>query len=234
MGYYDEDYEPTQEEMEEMDGMENTEVKNESENLIIKFNTENFANGIITEVTSKVKADLYKQIINELKDDILKDMKIQIKLSTHEILKEIIDDYMENEKLQIGGDSIWDDEPKEVLSMKQFAKRCIKESIEKGKFEIFEGFKESRYTKNKYEAQSKTVSFQEYIKGNLGITNEMKKYIDSQVDDVRKQINGNIKDMFDSSTKQLLADNVLQVLMANETYQKIQSNIACIANKSEE
>lgn len=39
--------------------------------------------------------------------------------------------------------------------------------------------------------------------------------------------------MFDTSTRQMLSDNVLQVLMANETYQKIQSNIACIADKKE-
>lgn len=236
MSYYDDDWEeePTQEEMEEYDGMENTDVKKKSENLVIKFNTVNFANGIIAEVSNKVRKDLYNQLIDELKEDILNDMKEQIKLSTHEILKGIIDDYMENEKLSIGGNSFWDDEPKETLSMKQFAKRCIKESIEKGKFEIFEGFKESRYSKNEYEAKSKTVSFQEYIKDNLGITNEMKKYIDSQVDDVRKQINSNIKDMFDASTKQMLSDNVIQVLMANETYQKIQNNIACIADKGKE
>lgn len=45
--YYDEDYEPTQEEMEEQDGMDNTEVKMERENLKIEFNTENFAAGIM-------------------------------------------------------------------------------------------------------------------------------------------------------------------------------------------
>lgn len=236
MSYNYEDYEeePTQEEMEEFDGMENTDVKIKPENLVIKFNTVNFANGIIAEVTHKVKEALYKQIIDELKKDILVDMKEQIKLSAHEIIKEIIDDYMENEKLTIGSSSFWDDDLKEVLSMKQFAKRCIKQAIEKGEFSIFEGFKESRYNKGCYEASCKKVSFQEYIKDNLGITNEMKQYINSQINDIRKQINGNIKDMFDASTKQLLADNVLQVLMANDTYQKIQNNIACIADNRKE
>ena len=236
MSYEFEDWEdePTQEEMEEFDGMENTEVKKNSENIVIKFNAVNFANGIIAEVTNKVRKNLYSEIIGELKKDIVADMKEQIKLSVHEILKGIIDDYMENEKLSIGGNSIWDDEPKEKLSMKQFAKRCIKNSIEKSEFTIFEGFKESRYHKGCYEASSKKVTFQEYIKDNLGITNEMQKYIDSQIDDIRKQINGNIKDIFNKSTKTLLADNVLQVLMSNDTYKKIQNNIACIADGRKE
>lgn len=50
---YEEDYEPTEEEMEECDGMENTEVMMEKENLTIEFNTENFALGIIRAVTSR-------------------------------------------------------------------------------------------------------------------------------------------------------------------------------------
>ena len=54
-----------------------------------------------------------------------------------------------------------------------------------------------------------------------------------EIDQIRKNINTRIKDMFDSSTRQMLSDNVLQVLMANETYQKIQGNIACIADKKE-
>ena len=37
--------------------------------------------------------------------------------------------------------------------------------------------------------------------------------------------------MFDSSTKQMLSEAVLNVLMANDTYKKIESNIGSIASK---
>ena len=50
---------------------------------------------------------------------------------------------------------------------------------------------------------------------------------------IRDSINARIKEMFDSSTRQMLSDNILQVLMANETYRKMQENIACIADRRE-
>lgn len=55
MGYYDEDYEPSEEELEEMEGEENTETDFDFKNLQINFDVENFARGIATAVKSTLK-----------------------------------------------------------------------------------------------------------------------------------------------------------------------------------
>ena len=55
--------------------------------------------------------------------------------------------------------------------------------------------------------------------------------MDKQVDEVRQQVNRDVKAAFDESTKTMLSNAVLQVLMANDTYKKIESNISCIADK---
>ena len=117
MSYYDEDYEPSQEEMEEMDGMENTEVKMEKEDLKIEFNTENFALGIIQAVTAEVKKNLYSEIVAEIKSEVLGDIKEKIQYAASDIIKGIVQDFMDNEKVHIGGSSVWDDEPKEELTL---------------------------------------------------------------------------------------------------------------------
>ncbi len=149
---YDEDYEPTQEEMEECDGMENTEVKMEKENLKIEFNTENFALEIIRAVAADVKKNLEKD----------------------------------------------------------------------------------RYNRGRYRAETKEYTFEEYLVQHLGIDDEVKCYLDKQVDEVRQQVNRDVKAAFDESTKAMLSNAVLQVLMANDTYKKIEGNIACIADRPQE
>ena len=111
--YYDEDYEPTSEEMEEQDGMNNTEVKMERENLKIEFNTENFAAGIMRAVALEVKENLYGEIVSEIKSEVLEDIKKKIQCATGDIIKDIVQDFMVNEKICIGGSNVWDDEPKE-------------------------------------------------------------------------------------------------------------------------
>ena len=231
---YDEDYEPSQEEMEEMDGMENTEVKMEKEDLKIEFNTENFALGIIQAVTAEVKKNLYSEIVAEIKSEVLCDIKEKIQYAASDIIKGIVQDFMDNEKVQIGGSSVWDDEPKEELTLTQYAKRCVKDCIENSRFRIVKSFEKDRYNKGRYRAETQEYTFEEYLLQHLGIDNEVKGYLDKQVDEVRQQVNRDVKAAFDESTKTMLSNAVLQVLMANDTYKKIESNISCIADRQQE
>ncbi len=231
---YDEDYEPSQEEMEEMDGMENTEVKMEKEDLKIEFNTENFALGIIQVVAAEEKKNLYSEIVAEIKSEVLGDIKEKIQYAASDIIKGIVQDFMDNEKIQIGGSSVWDDEPKEELTLTQYAKRCVKDCIENSRFRIVKSFEKDRYNKGRYRAETQEYTFEEYLLQHLGIDNEVKNYLDKQVDEVRQQVNRDVKAAFDESTKTMLSNAVLQVLMANDTYKKIESNISCIADRQQE
>lgn len=231
---YDEDYEPSQEEMEEMDGMENTEVKMEKEDLKIEFNTENFALGIIQAVAAEEKKNLYSEIVAEIKSEVLGDIKEKIQYAASDIIKGIVQDFMDNEKIQIGGSSVWDDEPKEELTLTQYAKRCVKDCIENSRFRIVKSFEKDRYNKGRYRAETQEYTFEEYLLQHLGIDNEVKNYLDKQVDEVRQQVNRDVKAAFDESTKTMLSNAVLQVLMANDTYKKIESNISCIADRQQE
>lgn len=218
MGYYDEDYEPTEEELDQMDGEESTETEFDFEKLQINFDVENFAKGIAT----AVKKTLKKEIIADLKKSVLEDLKDDIQKNIATMSEEIVREVYENEKVILGG---WGEEKQEV-SVKQYLLNAIRDSFKDGKF----------ITKEKGrwgDVETTEVSIKEYIDKKINFS-AIQKDIDREVDGIRKDINRKIEDIFNSSTKQMLSDNVLKVLMANETYQKIQSNIACIADKKEE
>lgn len=225
---YEDEYEPTQEELEENDGMENTEVKVEKEKIRIEFNTENFATGIMMAVVEEVRKNIYRGVVDEIKKEVMEGIKEKIKDSTHSIVREILDDYVENEIITIGSNSPWDDTPKEELTIKQYMKRCVKECIESGKFRVPTGEKTTRGDKYK------EYGFMEYVNEHLKMDSDIKKYLDASIDEVRKRVNSDVKAAFDESTKTMLSNAVLQVLMANDTYKKIESNIACIADRQQE
>lgn len=215
MGYYDEDYEPSEEELDQMEGEEIAEAEFDFKNLQINFDVENFAKGIAT----AVKKTLKKEIIAELKKSVLEDLKDDIQKNISAMSEEIVREVYENEKVILGG---WGEEKQEI-SVKQYLLNRIRESFKNGKF----------ITKKKDrwgDVKTTEVSIEEYINSKIDFS-AIQKDIDKEIDSMRKDINSRIKDMFDSSTRQMLSDNVLQVLMTNETYQKIQSNIACIADK---
>lgn len=233
MSYEFEDYdeEPTQEELEEFEGAEATVAKMTAKKLKIEFDTENFVLGIVGAVASEVKKNLYKEIINEIKKDILDDMREKIKLSVNDIVKDIVVDFMENEKITIGGNGIWDDEPKQEMSLMQYSKKCIRECIEASRFKVVTSIEKDRYSSSGYKTKTAEFTFDQYIQSKLGIGNEAKAYFDKEIDKVRTQVNKDVKNAFDESTKTMLSQTVLNVLMANDTYKKIESNIANIANK---
>lgn len=61
----------------------------------------------------------------------------------------------------------------------------------------------------------------------------IKNDLDKFMDDIRKQVNKTMKEVFDTSTKNMLSSSVLSILTANETYRQIENNIKCIADKRE-
>lgn len=214
---YDYDYEPSEEELDEMEGEEGTTAEFDFKNLQISFDVENFAKGIANEVRRTLK----KEIVAELKKEVLDGIKEDIQNNIAAMSEEIVREVYENEKVILGG---WGQEKQEV-SIKQYLLNAIRDSFKDGKFI-------HRERDSWGDWKTKEVSIEQYINGKIEFS-AVQKDIDREIDRIRKDINSRIKEMFDSSTRQMLSDNVLQVLMANETYQKIHSNIACIADRRE-
>lgn len=213
-----EDYEPSEEEKEEIMGEESTTAEFDWKNLKIDFDVQNFAAGIANEV----KRTLKKEIIAELKKNVLDGLKDDIRQNIATMSEEIVREVYENEKVILGG---WGEEKQEI-TVKQYLLNGIRDSFKDGKF--------ITKTKDRWgDVETKEVSIKDYIDGEINFS-KIKRDIDAEVDSIRKDINRRIEEIFDSSTRQMLSDNVLKVLMANETYQKIQSNIACIADKKED
>ncbi len=214
---YDYDYEPTKEEMEEVEAKESTDVDFDFKKLQINFDVENFARGIANEVKKTLKTE----IISEIKKDVLDGLKEDIRENVAAISEEIVREVYENETIILGG---WGQEKQEI-SIKQYLLNQIRDSFKDGKF----------ITKKKDswgDVVSKEVSIEEYINSRIEFS-VIQKDIDMEIRRIRDSINARIKEMFDSSTRQMLSDNILQVLMANETYRKMQENIACIADRRE-
>lgn len=213
-----EDYEPSEEEKEEIMGEESTMAEFDWKDLKIDFDVQNFAMGIANEV----KRTLKKEIIAELKKNVLDSLKDDIRQNIATMSEEIVREVYENEKVILGG---WGEEKQEI-TVKQYLLNGIRDSFKDGKFITKEKRSYGGY-------DTKEISIKDYIDGEINFS-KIKKEIDAEVDSIRKDINRRIEKIFDSSTRQMLSDNVLKVLMANETYQKIQSNIACIADKKED
>ena len=121
-----EDYEPSEEEKEEIMGEESTTAEFDWKNLKIDFDVQNFAMGIANEV----KRVLKKEIIAELKKNVLDGLKDDIRQNIATMSEEIVREVYENEKVILGG---WGEEKQEI-TVKQYLLNGIRDSFKDGKF----------------------------------------------------------------------------------------------------
>lgn len=215
--YEYEDYGPTQEEEDMVAGMESTDAKFDWKNLKVEVDMENFAAGIIHEVRRTLK----DEIVKELKESFMKELKDDIMEHIKDISLELVKDVYDNEKVIVGG---WGEDKKEY-TVRQYILMKVQNTFKDG---VFTFGKKDRWG----DREETKVYLQDYIDSELNFS-KFEKEINSQVDKIRRDINKRISDTFDASTRQMLSDNVLKVLMANDTYKKIQDNIAGIADKTQ-
>jgi len=223
VGYYDdydEEFEPEEEELEEMNGMSNTKVENQGEVLKVEFNTMNFAQGIIRAVISELKDQLKSEIMREIRGSVIEDIQSDIKDNVSKITEELVREIYEKEVIKIGGG--WGAEPKEY-TIKQFMMEQIKDSFQDGEVKIK---RKDRYG----DWRTDKVSFTDWVTSEC-VTGEVQKHVDTQMKAVRDEINRKVKAIFDESTRSMLSENVMGILLANDTYRKIENSIACIASK---
>lgn len=152
-------------------------------------------------------------------------MKDTINAQVSENFQHFVDEYITTKKIKIGG-SYWDNEPEQEYTVEQYIKQQLKEKLDSKKLKLKKQDSYGRYTNN-YEE----VSFETYISRQFDPSEEIKKELDTFMDDIRKQVNTTMKETFDNSTKSMLSNAVLSILSANDTYRQIENNIKCIADK---
>lgn len=232
-GYEDyDDYDPTLEELQESDSEKRTTVEENANQIEIKFDADGFAAGIVGAVKAQLKEELYNQVVNEIKEECLANIREKIQIQSGEIVKDAIQEFINNEKVVINDDPFGEG-GREEITFGQYIKKCFKDIITNSRFKVFKSLERDRWISGGYRFKYDEYSFEEYIQANCGIDNEIKKYLDEQVDKMRKEINKNVKNTFDEATRNMLSQSVLNILMANDTYKKIESNIACIASKGD-
>lgn len=185
--------------------------------LKIEYDMEDMVLGIMEAVKEELKPEIAEEIRAEIKSgiksEIMNKVKEQIPDDTSVWLKGIMEDIYNTEIIKVGGG--WNEDTKEY-TLKEYVIEQIKNRIVNNNCGS-----QDRYSK---------ITFNEWFRDEC-VDSDIKKIIDREIRTIRDDVNSKVKDMFDNSTKQMLSETVLNVLMANDTYKKIESNIGSIASK---
>lgn len=185
-------------------------------------NLENIVQTTLEKNLENVVKEQIADIVKKTADNLMKDT---INTQVSKNFQHFVDEYITTKKIKVGG-SYWDNEPEQEYTVEQYIKQQLKEKLDSKKLKLKQMDSYGRYTNN-YEE----VSFETYISRQFDPNEMIKKELDAFMDDIRKQVNTTMKEIFDNSTKSMLSNAVLSILSANDTYRQIENNIKCIADK---
>ena len=182
--------------------IENIEKEEGEKNMLeLKCNLEFLKKQIVNEIKYKVK----EMVINEIKAEAKEEF---ITNEFEKILKDSIQELITQEALKIFDEGItitnsWGEE-KETKTFRELVKEQTKEVLESGNYYSRECYKD----KFKKELQ-KTIE----------------REIESIMEKTTKETKQQIQEVFNSATQKQLSDTMFDLLMQNETYQKLNNSI---------
>ena len=179
-----------------------------------------------------LKNEIVNSIKKELRDDIHRDLKADILKMTYEeiakpqldniktilqqevanLLKDELNKYYTEKKITIGGG--WQEET-QIYTIQEYVQRVLKEAIETGTFKVS---KEGR------KSDCDTYQIDKYIINNC-ISSEIKKYMDIKLKQIQKEVDNQVKSVFETKVQDMMSEVALGVLKSNSTYNEIKTKL---------
>lgn len=181
----------------------------------------NMSEIVQTAIEKNLETIIKEQVEESVKKAIDRVSKDAIDDAVSKNYQRFVDEYIKNTKIKVGG-GLWGDRDIKEYTVEEYINHELQKCMDEKTLTVSD-----RYGKDK------KMSFEEYIKKQFNPSTEIASQIDEFMMDVRDDINKSMKECFDESTKSMLSNTVLNILNANDTYRKLESNIKCIASKKE-
>lgn len=192
----------------------------------VTIDLENLEQIVQATLNKNIESIVNTQVEKMLRDTVDSLAKKSINEAVSDNFERFVNEYITSTIIKVGGNSYWDDEESKTYTVEQYIKKELKDRLESKTLKVKKKGRTSSYSDD-YE----NVAFEEYINRQFNFDEMIQKDLDKFMDDIRKQVNSSMKDIFDNSTKNMLSNAVLNILSANETYRQIENNVKCIADK---
>jgi hypothetical protein len=199
------------------------EIKNEGFALGFTINEEQLTNRLYCSLEKTIQERIETVIVDKTLKILapkIEGMFRNVESTTNTLINKSISDFIDNiysnTSIVVPSGNSWETKTKDII-LKEYVMEQLKLKVESGRFKI---------DYNEY-----TIA--EYIRKliNSDVDNTVKSGIKEQIKQVTDMVNLNIKNSFEQSTKEMLSKQVYDILMANETYAKIENGIKLLSSK---
>lgn len=183
----------------------------------VTIDLENLQNIIESVLNKNIEAVVKEKVSDLISEQIKNTAKEQIEEICNKRMSDFVEEYIKTTKITVGGGFYSDDEIKEY-TVEQYIKNQLAEIMQNKSFKIYKSDKWNDKVKSE-------VSFEDFIKETFNVDSIVKKEMEGFISKTKQDISNRIKSIFDDATKNMLSENVFNILMASESYQKINDSI---------
>lgn len=168
----------------------------------IAKNTDTTIQEYVAEKTKSILDAQYKEIIEEL---------------VNNAVKQSINQYIDNYFITVGN-PFTGSEPR-TFTPREYINHTIAEIFEKKLFteQVTDSWSGRKDTK--------TITFEEYLKKQFDFSAEIKKHMDSFSASLKREVKANLESAYNRATRDALSDVVMDTIMENEKFKNISNNI---------
>ena len=190
----------------------------------VNIEMENLSEIVEKSLENNISATVNDIIENKVKDEINAKYSKTIEQIVNEKMAEYVTNYIKTATITVGGGFDTKNNPVTTYTVEEYINKQIGEIFNKEAFTIEE--------KNRYGDYSKReVSFSTFIKSSFDVNAAIKSQLETFITSAKKDINAQMKECFDSTTKTMLSETVFNMLMQSDTYSKISNGLKLLEGK---
>lgn len=175
---------------------------------------------LVTETLDNNLTNIVTKEVDTLITNSVQESRTVIQEIVNERIKNYLDDYLKTATISIGGG--WKKEPK-TYTVEEYIKKEISEIMDSGKFlaKKSNGYSDTTYYK----------TFDEYVKETFNVNATVQKSLNDFMTGVRKDVDKNVSEMFNQTTRAALSESIINLLMRNDTFLNMQDSIKRISSR---
>ena len=191
----------------------------------VNIDMENMADLVKEAVENNINTTIKNEVNGIAENYVRENFKNKIEKIFNENMTDYVNDYIKNATITVGG-GFYSDEDIVTYTVENYIKKELSNILSSKKLNI--------YRKNSYGNEKKEeVTFEEFIKSAFEPNKIVEKRLTEFMNETKNEINKKIDETFTGVTKNMLSETVFNILMNNETFNKMNKSIKCIADKTE-
>lgn len=191
----------------------------------VNIDMENLSSIIEQSLENNISATVENVVSNVISEYINSTYKTEIENIVNEKMKNYVDNYIKTATITVGGGFDIKNNPIETYTVEEYINKQLADIMNKRSFKVEEKTRYGDY-------RTDEVTFESFIKRSFDVNELIQSELNGFMKKTKDEINRQIKNTLDTTTKDMLSETVFNMLLQSDTYSRLSNGMKLLEGKS--